>query len=252
MNACFFGTDSSRLFGIHHEPRTRGEHAKSVLICPPIGQEYLRTHWALRLAANQLARKGCDVLRFDYRGLGDSFGDPQDVRAMEQWSTDIDAAIDHLKDVSRADSVMLLGLRAGASLAAEAAGRRGDVHSLVAWEPVTRGRDYLRVLRDTHQTMIDLWYQEVTTVNDDRFEEILGTRYRRELLDEIESMEVDWNSIEVPQLVIELEQTLAENKRTAKLAKTNFSRRRRFLGQAFGFGSRLAASQDDSGNRQYG
>ncbi|MEL6104641.1 MAG: alpha/beta fold hydrolase [Planctomycetota bacterium] len=211
MSASFFGPDSSRLFAIHHPPRVRGDHAKSVLICPPIGQEYLRTHWALRLAANQLSRRGCDVLRFDYRGLGDSFGEPQDVVATDQWAADIDAAIDHLKEASRAESVMVLGLRAGAALAAEAARRRGDVHSLVVWEPVINGRDYLRVLRETHQTMIDLWYQEVATVDDDSYEEILGTLYRRELLDEVESLEIDLARVEVPQLVVELEETHSEH-----------------------------------------
>lgn len=203
MDACFFHSDSSRLFGLHHQPRTTTDYACGVVICAPIGHEYLRTHWALRLIANQLARKGCHVLRFDYRGLGDSSGDPQDVMSLGEWSADIESGVDYLKARSNIDSVMLLGLRTGAALAAEVASRRSDVHSIVAWEPVISGAEYLKGLRDMHQTMIDFWYEKVSTINDHSHEELLGFRYRRELLNEIERWNIDFVALEIPQVFVE-------------------------------------------------
>ncbi|MEM6690703.1 MAG: alpha/beta fold hydrolase [Planctomycetota bacterium] len=205
MSARFFGSESLSLHGVYRPPRSVDDTIKSVLICPPIGHEYLRTHWALRLLAKQLARKGNHVLRFDYRGLGDSSGDPSDVVSIDQWLEDIDFAVEHLKEVSDADSVMMLGLRMGASMAAQTAARREDVNSVVLWEPVVSGSDYLRRLRKTHQLMIDLWYGEVETVNDESSEEVLGTLYRRELLDEIGRWSLNLDSLEVPQLVVQLQ-----------------------------------------------
>ena len=209
MIADFFGSEPTPLLGCYHQPSSRNETTKSVLICPPIGHEYIRTHWSLRIIANQLARKGCDVLRFDYRGIGDSFGDPNDVTSLEQWITDVETAVQHLKQESGADSVMLLGLRAGSVFAAEVARRRHDINAIVAWEPVLSGRQYLRQLRSMHTTMIDLWYQKVETVSDDSYEELLGTKYRRELINDLQQWEIDWGSLEIPQLLIQSEDSLS-------------------------------------------
>ncbi|MEM9365122.1 MAG: alpha/beta fold hydrolase [Planctomycetota bacterium] len=206
-NSEYFPTESPRLFGIHHPPveRRDGEAAscvKSVLVCPPIGHEYLRTHWSLRVIAKRLARQGCHVFRFDYRGIGDSIGEPQDVVSIEEWASDVSMAVDKLKSVSGAETVMLMGLRTGAMIAAEAARSRRDISSIVAWEPVLDGRVYLRALRSMHQKMIDYWYRVVPTDRLATSEELLGTCYRRELLVEIEAWEFDLGTLEIPQLVV--------------------------------------------------
>ncbi|MEM0924428.1 MAG: alpha/beta fold hydrolase [Planctomycetota bacterium] len=172
------------------------------MISPPIGQEYQRTHWTLRLLANRLSRIGVHVLRFDYRGVGDSYGSPQQVASLNEWQEDLETAIDFLKKRTDCDAVMLLGLRFGAMLSCKVAQDRSDVHSLVAWEPVSNGDLYLRELRAMHQTMIDLWSAPVPMLRDEETEELLGTRYRHELLDEIEVSRLQWERLEVPQLVV--------------------------------------------------
>jgi alpha/beta superfamily hydrolase len=50
--------------------------------------EYMRTHLALGELSLALAEKGQHVLRFDYRGIGDSFGELCDVTASD-WLEDI-------------------------------------------------------------------------------------------------------------------------------------------------------------------
>ena len=134
----FFGDTQSQLFGVHHSPRGIAKKpARAVLICPPIGQEYIRTHWCLRLTANQLCRNGAHVLRMDYTGMGDSAGSLQDVQSLDQWIDDVLMGIKRLKELSGAGTVMLVGLRMGAMLAAQAARLSNDVNSLVLWEPVS-------------------------------------------------------------------------------------------------------------------
>lgn len=208
MKIEFFGSSESQLLGTYHAARSI-ESRKAIVVCPPVGQEYIRTHWALKLLAKQLSRKGIHALRFDYRGHGDSFGDIEDVESIDEWKMDLSRAVDFLKQESGVSRVMLMGLRVGAALAAEVARERTDVHSLVSWEPIANGYDYLDELRRVHTTMIDLWFQKVATVNNADGEEILGWRYQRSLLNEIESWDVDSSSLAIPQLRIELEGALS-------------------------------------------
>ena len=203
MKIQYFGNQNVKLLGAYHPPR-RSINDAAVLICPPIGQEYIRTHWALRLLANQLSRKGIHVLRFDYRGHGDSCGDIQDVASLDEWRDDISVAIDHLKEQSGAQTVMLTGLRVGASLASDVSADRDDVNSVVAWERIVRGSDYLRDLRSVHESMIDLWFQPIKTPSDESTEEILGWRWRRSLINELETWAPNFASLTIPQLVISL------------------------------------------------
>jgi len=146
MIPSFFGNPP--LFGIHHPPARRpGGGRDAVLVCPPIGHEHTRCHRALRVLSQALSRAGHHVLRFDFRGLGDSWGDPGDG-GVEQWCDDIDIALGELAARSRAERIALVGLRAGGLLAAAALGRRRPgsspaVGRLVLWDPILSGREFL-------------------------------------------------------------------------------------------------------------
>lgn len=206
MKQQFFGNKEAPLFGVYHEPRGRHARGKrAVLFCPPIGQEYNRTHWTLRLLAKQLARKGQHVMRMDYSGTGDSAGFMTDVESLSAWHRDIELGIEQLKRDSGVSTVMLLGQRLGASLAASVAIERPDVNALVSWELVIDGRVWLDELRQMHARMLDLWVCKMTTDNDDQREEILGSLFRRELIADIESLHLKPDQIIQPQLIIEQE-----------------------------------------------
>ena len=74
MNPFFFGSSERPLYGVHHPPRERGPRESGVVLCYPMGQEYMRSHRAFRQLANLLTRKGHHVFRFDYFATGDSSG----------------------------------------------------------------------------------------------------------------------------------------------------------------------------------
>lgn len=95
--------------------------------------------------ARELAGLGNPVLRFDYRGNGDSDGEFSET-SLDTALADIGHAIDVLKERTGIGSVGLLGLRLGASLAALAAERRDDVSRLVLWEPIVNGGRYAQEL----------------------------------------------------------------------------------------------------------
>lgn len=143
----YFGTSKQALYGAYDPPRVRRQTAEAVVLCAPMGQEYMRAHKALRQLAGQLARNGIHALRFDYFGTGDSAGECE-RGTVEQWQQDIDAAIDELKDTSGVGRVSLVGLRLGGTLAATVAARRTDIDGLVLWDPIVDGEAYVRQLID--------------------------------------------------------------------------------------------------------
>jgi uncharacterized protein len=146
MIPLYFGTGQRRLFGLLDPAQVRSSQVQAAVICYPWGPEYIFAHRALRHLSRQLAAQGFNVLRFDYYGSGDSAGDDSDVR-LSGWREDIVAAIEELKDITQTKAVALVGLRLGASLAAQiAASRRQDVAALVLWDPAILGPEHLEVL----------------------------------------------------------------------------------------------------------
>jgi len=123
--------------------------ACGVLICPPFGQESIRTHRLFKLLADRLAREGANVLRFDYFGTGDSPGDDDQVD-IDGWIDDIRSAHDELNKRSDA-KIVWVSARLGATVAAMAS-RAMDIppHRLVLWEPILSGSDYLDSLAQRH------------------------------------------------------------------------------------------------------
>jgi uncharacterized protein len=142
MQPFYFGSSRRPVFGVYHAPEADRAKRAGVVLCHPLGHEYLRAHRAFRNLAVALAAQGLHVLRFDYSGSGDSAGDDEDV-TIEQCLADLDAAIEELKDTSGIAKVSLVGLRLGATFAAMAACRRSDVERLVLWDPVLDGASYL-------------------------------------------------------------------------------------------------------------
>jgi pimeloyl-ACP methyl ester carboxylesterase len=145
MEAFYFGPSDRSLFAVYH-PATGAPARVLTVVCPPLFSEYMRTHLTLRKLAIALAEAGQDVVRFDYRGTGDSSGDLADVTVAD-WLDDIAHALDEARDLCESDFVQLLGIRAGALLACKAAGASRDVRRLVLWDPVPDGASYLDALR---------------------------------------------------------------------------------------------------------
>lgn len=146
MTPLYFGTRERRLFGMLDPAQVRSGQAQAAVICYPWGPEYIFSHRAVRYLSRQLAGRGFDVLRFDYYGSGDSAGDDSEMR-LSGSREDVIAAIEELKDICDVKTVVLIGLRLGASLAAQiAASGRNDIAALVLWDPAVSGPEHLEVL----------------------------------------------------------------------------------------------------------
>jgi pimeloyl-ACP methyl ester carboxylesterase len=132
---------SSGLFGWLHEPAPRTRDV-GVVICNPIGDDYVRAHRSLRHLAERLVAAGFPVLRFDFHGTGDSAGDERDADRVAAWRRDVGLAIDHVKQQAGVERVAIVGLRFGATIAAEVASTRSDVASIVLWHAFLTGEKF--------------------------------------------------------------------------------------------------------------
>jgi pimeloyl-ACP methyl ester carboxylesterase len=143
MNPFYFGSSKSPLYGVYHPPRAGEGAGKAVLLCYPMGAEYMRAHRAFRQLTTLLVKGGAHVLRFDYFGTGDSAGEGTDA-TVARWLEDIDVAIDELKETAQATTVVIVGLRFGGTLAALASTERSDVEQVVLWDPIIDGTQYVQ------------------------------------------------------------------------------------------------------------
>ena len=145
MEAFFFGSSNQQLFGSYHPP-FGGDGQVLTVICSPLFSESARTHSALRKLAISIAEMGQHVLRFDYRGTGDSFGELEDV-TISDWVEDIGLAVREGREVSGCSEVQILGVRAGALLACTSVGAASEIQRLVLWDPIADGAAYLQAIR---------------------------------------------------------------------------------------------------------
>jgi uncharacterized protein len=149
----FFNSDPKRLVGVYYEPTTSHSAGSPVLICPPIAHEYVRTYNTLRKLCGRLSASGFAVLKFDYCGSGDSYGDGSDVDVAE-WRENIRAAAAELCRQSGQTELTIIGLRFGATLAAGIRLEGAAARSLVLWDPIVEGGRYLEQLRQLHRACL--------------------------------------------------------------------------------------------------
>lgn len=144
MQTFYFGSQEAPLYGAYHQPQGASRR-EGIVLCYPFGQEYMRAHRSFRRLAINLAAQGFAVLRFDYRGCGDSAGDINGVTAQD-WINDIQSAVQELKDIAAVPNISLMGLRLGGVLAAAAA-KHLPIHRLVLWDSALSGTSYCAEIR---------------------------------------------------------------------------------------------------------
>jgi amino acid adenylation domain-containing protein len=195
----FFGSAGERIFGMHYAP-TASATGRAILVCPPVGWEYYRTHWALRKLARLLASRGHHVLRFDYSGVGDSWGSPH-TASLHRWVADVRTAAVELAAISSSDGLSVIGLRLGATLSVLATEGGLAAERLVMWDPVLNGRQHLATLQGMHDEMFSR--KKVGRVRPgDARDELLGFPYSDALRTELGSIDLSATSWTGPDAVL--------------------------------------------------
>jgi exosortase A-associated hydrolase 1 len=134
-----FACRDDALYGIASVPEQPARRGVLVVVGGP--QYRAGSHRQFTLLARSLAEQGFAVLRFDYRGMGDSGGD---MRDFEQVDDDLRAAIDQFfAAVPALEEVVIWGLCDGASAALFYAEKDRRVSGLVLLNPWARSEQGL-------------------------------------------------------------------------------------------------------------
>lgn len=130
-----FEVDGDRIAASIHIPDQTP--APGLVMCHGFTGQRTEAHFLFVKAARALCGAGLNVLRFDFRGSGESDGRFRDMTI----SREIEDALEALRVIRAepdvvAERVGLLGLSLGGLVAACAASRDGDVRALVLWSAV--------------------------------------------------------------------------------------------------------------------
>ena len=141
---------SRDLFAMYY-PAQGTASDSSVLICPPLFSEYYRCHFVMRHCALKLSEAGYDVLRFDYRGCGDSYGQLSQETARE-FVEDIGEAIEYLRQTSGSTKTTVVGIRFAAALLQS---HQQRIDRQVLWDPVWDGGQYFNELTQLGKNVLE-------------------------------------------------------------------------------------------------
>jgi uncharacterized protein len=183
----YFGPAEKPLWGCYHEPPTEARRDCAVVVCYPMGHEYIQFHRACRQMASLLCNEGFPVLRFDFYGCGDSSGDCEEGR-IDRWLADISTAVGEIRRRCGSTKICLTGLRLGGALATLAGAVRGDIDAMVLWDAVVQGQSYVEELRSLQREM--LRRAHLKPASDETRQEALGFILTHQMLRDLEGIDL--------------------------------------------------------------
>ena len=177
------------LFGCLYPPRTEFPRRHGIVICYPTFGDYTRTHRACKQLAIRLSNAGFPTLRFDYWSCGDSGGDELPA-SLQTWMSNIGAAREEMMANYFPDKICLIGLGLGGTLAMASAAQSGNVDTIILWDPVLSGREYLQALTAQHQTFLRIHKLEEEPLSHEGTSELSGFPI-------LESMAIDLDKLDL-------------------------------------------------------
>lgn len=134
--ALILNNAGEKIFAVIHRPLTKSK-VPGIVICSGFaGNKCGKYRLYVRLS-QELAKRGIAVIRFDYRGVGDSEGDFQDI-TLEGKVSDTLVCLDFLQNDPQInpERIGLMGRSLGGVIAILTARRYGKIKSLALWAPV--------------------------------------------------------------------------------------------------------------------
>jgi len=138
-HAGYFEVPDAHLYTVLHQ--VENPLARVLLVGPFASERHFSYHPWIRWA-RYLADRQVEVLRYDYRGVGESTGLFEDI-TFENWADDVSALASWLADRSPSVPLILHGLEVGAILASISFDK-GQGDALLLWSPPPSANHALR------------------------------------------------------------------------------------------------------------
>jgi pimeloyl-ACP methyl ester carboxylesterase len=135
--------DGAPLYAAYHPAQGDTAGKLPIVIAPSLFEERKSAYGALRRLAVRLAAAGHGVLRFDYRGSGESGGSSA-MRRWEQMAQDVAVARKTLARLCGKRDSALIGLRLGGTLVLQETIRAGG-EAVIALAPTVKGAAQVRL-----------------------------------------------------------------------------------------------------------
>jgi hypothetical protein len=138
----FFENDGGHVYAVLHHPATEAAaeaRGVGVVLCHPLLDfDLYEVPWTLPMTvsyARELARMGLPALRFDFRGVGQSDGEFEEL-TLSSCVSDLEGAVETLVERTGVGEVILVGTRLSATIAMRVGGRDSRVRRMALWDPV--------------------------------------------------------------------------------------------------------------------
>jgi len=137
-----FTNNSQKLFGIIHRPLNT-QFSPAIVMCHGLAGNKIGRYRSYVTVASELVKKGFTVLRFDYRGSGDSEGELHEMTVSGAVSDTL-IALNYLKQDPFVDSdrIGLFGRSFGGAVALLAASKFSDIKSIALWAPLFHAKEW--------------------------------------------------------------------------------------------------------------
>jgi hypothetical protein len=138
-HAGYFNVSGAHLYTVLHEVQ---DPVARVLLVGPFASERHNSYLPWVRWARYLANQGIEVLRYDYRGIGESTGVFEQM-TFAAWYEDVELLADWLSSRPTKLPLVLHGLEIGGILAAKAL-HNGTGQALLLWSPPANAHQALR------------------------------------------------------------------------------------------------------------
>lgn len=215
----FFDHEGVRLYGVWYPALRPASPRGGIVLCPALGAEADQSVRVLVHFARAAQAAGWDVFRFDYRGCGDSEGEFEDA-TLGAWLDDLQGAVEFFRRRAALDTVGLVGLRLGGTLAVLAGRDKTPVDWLCLWEPLIFPQRFVDELLHMQLLSYNLWAarplrdRRALLALHDRTVELLGYCWSKEVMTKLQQLDVPsvLNGLGVPSCIV----TIAPESDTSK------------------------------------
>jgi uncharacterized protein len=144
QTAFYLPVDGGECFCLYRSP-TDSPVSLSVLHLPAFGDEMNKSRAMTARASRAFAAHGCGVLQIDFVGCGDSAGNHADA-TFARWLENAHRALAWLRERHGDMALCLWSLRSGVLLSSALVGQLARPASLLLWQPVISGTQYVNHL----------------------------------------------------------------------------------------------------------